>query len=73
LLFESLTSRPPTTVAFGTEAAHLASVASETLVFGAGDMTVAHKTGEFVVIEELRDCVTYLTAAIEQLCGTAVS
>jgi acetylornithine deacetylase len=72
-VFESLTNRRSTTVAFGTEAAHLASLTSEALVFGPGDMTVAHKTGEFVPIEELRGCVTYLTAAIQQLCGLAVN
>jgi acetylornithine deacetylase len=72
-LFESLTNRPCTTAAFGTEAAHLASITSETLVFGPGDMTVAHKTGEFVPLEELRACVTDLTAAIQQLCGRAVN
>jgi acetylornithine deacetylase len=51
----------------------LASITSETLVFGPGDMTVAHKTGEFVPLEELRACVTDLTAAIQQLCGRAVN
>jgi acetylornithine deacetylase len=71
-LFESLTNHCHTTVAFGTEAAHLVSLTSETLVFGPGDMTVAHKTGEFVPVKELRECVAYLTAAIEQLCGTAL-
>jgi acetylornithine deacetylase len=73
LLLESLTNRSSKTVAFGTEAAHLCSVASETVVFGPGDMTVAHRTGEFVSVEELRDCVTYLSAAIERLCGTALT
>jgi acetylornithine deacetylase len=68
-LFESLSHRSPVTVPFGTEAAHLASLTSEAIVFGPGDMTVAHKTGEFVPIEELRQCVTYLVAAIEQLCS----
>jgi acetylornithine deacetylase len=68
-LFESLSQRSPATVPFGTEAAHLALLTSEAIVFGPGDMTVAHKTGEFVPIEELRQCVTYLAAAIEQLCG----
>lgn len=72
-LLESLTNRSSGTVPFGTEAAHLASLTSETVVFGPGDMTVAHKTGEFVPIEELRDCVTYLTAAIDQLCGKAAN
>jgi acetylornithine deacetylase len=68
-LFESLTRHSSTTVPFGTEAAHLASLTSEAIVFGPGDMTVAHKTGEFVPIEELRLCVTYLVAAIEELCS----
>jgi len=68
-LLEMLTHRCSTTVAFGTEAAHLASTTSEAIVFGPGDMTVAHKIGEFVAVQELRDCVAYLTAVIEQLCG----
>jgi acetylornithine deacetylase len=68
-LLESLSQRSAATVPFGTEAAHLASLASEAIVFGPGDMTVAHKSGEFVPVEELRRCVTYLVAAIEQLCG----
>jgi acetylornithine deacetylase len=68
-LFECLSRRSPVTVPFGTEAAHLASLTSDAIVFGPGDMTVAHKTGEFVPIEELRQCVTYLVAAIEQLCS----
>jgi acetylornithine deacetylase len=72
-LFESLTNRSSRTVAFGTEAAHLASLTSETVVFGPGDMTVGHKTGEFVPVGELRDCVTYLMAAIEHLCGNAAN
>jgi acetylornithine deacetylase/succinyl-diaminopimelate desuccinylase-like protein len=29
-------------------------------VFGPGDMTVAHKSGEFVPVKALRDCVKYL-------------
>jgi acetylornithine deacetylase len=68
-LFESLTQHSPMTVSFGTEAPHLASMTSEVIVFGPGDMTVAHKTGEFIPVGELHECVTYLAAAIEQLCG----
>jgi hypothetical protein len=36
-------------------------------------MTVAHKTGEFVPIEELKYCVNYLVAAIERLCGATAN
>jgi hypothetical protein len=32
-------------------------------VFGAGDMTVAHKTGEHVAEADLHRCVACLTAA----------
>ena len=68
-LLESLTHHRATTVPFGTEAPHFSGPSSETVVFGPGDMTVAHKTGEFVPTAELHACVAHLKAAIEQLCG----
>jgi acetylornithine deacetylase len=57
---ESISGRSATTVSFGTEAAHLSALTSEVIVFGPGDMTVAHKSGEFVPVKALRDCVKYL-------------
>ncbi len=66
-LLESLSSRPAKTVSFGTEAAHLPG--KETVVFGPGDMTVAHKSGENVPIADLEKCVAYLRAAIGRLCA----
>lgn len=68
-LLESLTGRRSATVSFGTEAAHLRTPGSETVVFGPGDMTVAHKSGEFVPVAELNRCVTYLKSAIERFCA----
>jgi acetylornithine deacetylase len=68
-VLESLTRRRSTTVSFGTEAPHLRSLTSETVVFGPGNMTVAHKTGEFVPIQELNKCVMHLRRVIEKLCG----
>lgn len=68
-LIESLTAQAATAVSFGTEAAHIARLASEVIVFGPGDMTVAHKTGEFVPVHELRECEGHLKAVIERLCG----
>jgi acetylornithine deacetylase len=62
---ESISGRSATTVSFGTEAAHLSSLTEEVIVFGPGDMTVAHKSGEFVPVKALNDCVRYLV----QLCG----
>jgi acetylornithine deacetylase len=68
-LLVRLTGYPATTIAFGSEAAHLGSLAEEVIVIGPGDMGTAHKTGEFVKIAELLQCVNYLRPAIEQLCG----
>jgi acetylornithine deacetylase len=65
---ESLSRRTATTVSFGTEAAHLSGLTSEAIVFGPGDMTVAHKSGEFVPVKELNECVCYLVELINRLC-----
>lgn len=69
LAIESLTRHRATTVSFGTEAPHFSGTNSETVVFGPGDMTVAHRTGEFVPTSELHACVDHLNAVIQQLCG----
>jgi acetylornithine deacetylase len=67
-MVESMTGSRSTTVSFGTEAAHLSALAQEVIVFGAGDMTVAHKSGEFVPVKELRQCTAYLVDLIVRLC-----
>lgn len=67
-MVESLTGRGATTVSFGTEAAHLSGLTSEAIVFGPGDMTAAHKSGEFVPVKELNECVGYLVEMIGRLC-----
>jgi acetylornithine deacetylase len=68
-LVESFTGRNATTVSFGTEAAHLSGMTSETIVFGPGDMTVAHRSGEFVAVKDLHRCVAYLVDLIGLLCA----
>ena len=68
-LLETLTQRRRATVSFGTEAAHLSSLTSEAIVFGPGNMTTAHKTGEFVRVADLGRCVRHLKAVIQSLCG----
>jgi len=62
-----LTGHAPGMVSFGSEAAHIP--AEEVVVFGPGDMTTAHRTGEFVPLEELALCVRCLTACIHRFCG----
>jgi acetylornithine deacetylase len=67
-LLSSLTGKQPSTIAFGSEAAHLSPITSETVVFGPGDMTVAHRTGEFVPVAELHACVAHLRSVIDHFC-----
>ena len=67
-LMEDVTGQLATTVAFGTEAAHLSPLTLETVVFGPGSMTTAHKSGEFVPVAELNKCVDYLKIIIDALC-----
>jgi acetylornithine deacetylase len=64
-----LTGERPATIAFGSEAAHLSGFTDETIVFGPGDMTVAHRTGESVPLIELHKCVGHLQSVIERVCG----
>jgi acetylornithine deacetylase len=56
------------TVAFGTEAPSMIALGAEAVVFGPGDIRVAHRTGEFVPADQLNDCVRILRQAIERFC-----
>jgi acetylornithine deacetylase len=56
------------TVAFGTEAPSLIALGAEAVVFGPGDIRVAHRTGEFVPIDQLNRCVEILSQAIKHFC-----
>ena len=71
-LLSSMTGKPPGAIAFGSEGAHLSGLASETIVFGPGDMTVAHRTGENVPVSELHECVAHLESVIDHLCRVRV-
>jgi acetylornithine deacetylase len=63
------TGAHPGTISFGSEAAHMSRLAEEVVVFGPGDMGVAHRTGEFVPVAELERCVDHLKRAIAHFCG----
>src|SRR6266849_11095069 len=56
------------TVAFGTEAPSMIALGAGAVVFGPGDIRVAHRTGEFVPVDQLHDCVHILRQAIERFC-----
>jgi acetylornithine deacetylase len=67
-LLERSTGNKAGTVAFGTEAAQMITMGAEAVVLGPGDIRVAHRTGEFVPLEELQRCVEILRNAIELVC-----
>jgi acetylornithine deacetylase len=68
-LLETLTGNKAGTVAFGTEAAQMTELGAEAVVFGPGNIRVAHRTGEFVPVAELEACVSILQQAIERICA----
>ena len=67
-LLEKATGRESGTVAFGTEAAQMMALGSEAVVIGPGDIREAHRTGEFVPVDELERCAVVLRQSITQLC-----
>lgn len=67
-LLEEATAKPSGTIAFGTEAPQMAELGAQAVVFGPGNIRVAHRRDEFVPIADLRDCVRVLSLAIERFC-----
>ncbi|HYJ47871.1 MAG TPA: acetylornithine deacetylase, partial [Pyrinomonadaceae bacterium] len=67
-MLEEATGRGAGTIAFGTEAPQMIELGAEAVVLGPGDIRVAHRTNEFVPINELRECVEVLKRAIEHFC-----
>jgi acetylornithine deacetylase len=65
---EASSGRTAGTVAFGTEAPSMIDLGAEAVVFGPGDIRVAHRTGEFVPVGELNECVHILQKAFERFC-----
>jgi acetylornithine deacetylase len=65
---EASSRKAPGTVAFGTEAPSMISLGAEAVVFGPGDIRVAHRTGEFVPVGQLHECVNILDQAIRRFC-----
>ncbi|OLE50883.1 MAG: acetylornithine deacetylase (ArgE) [Acidobacteria bacterium 13_1_20CM_3_53_8] len=65
---EEETGRAAGTIAFATEAPQMAELGAQSVVFGPGDIRVAHRTGEFVSKEELQSASRILTRAVEHFC-----
>ncbi|HKU74597.1 MAG TPA: acetylornithine deacetylase [Pyrinomonadaceae bacterium] len=69
-LLEEASGNKSGTVAFGTEAAQMKHLGSEAVVIGPGDIREAHRTGEFVPVDELERCADILRQSIQQLCSS---
>jgi len=65
---EQASAQSASTVAFGTEAPSMIALGAEAVVFGPGNIREAHRTGEFVPVSELNQCVEILQRAIERFC-----
>lgn len=61
--------RAPQTVSFGTEGPQMVQLGSVPVVFGPGDIKVAHQTGEYVPKAELLACADILERAVRHFCG----
>jgi acetylornithine deacetylase len=63
------TGEAPRTVSFGTEGPEFAALGAVPVVFGPGDITVAHQTGEHVPLSQLNRAAEVLEAALLHFCG----
>ena len=66
---EEATGQSAGTISFGTEAPQLAELGADAVVFGPGDIRVAHRAGEFVPAVQLNDAVSILRRVIERFCA----
>lgn len=66
---EAATGKGAGAISFGTEAPQMAELGADAVVFGPGDIRVAHRTGEFVPETELHQCVEILQSMIERFCA----
>jgi acetylornithine deacetylase len=67
-MLEEATGKRAGTISFGTEAPEMQRLGTEAVVLGPGDIRVAHRTGEFVPVAELQQCVRVLALAIAHFC-----
>lgn len=66
---EGASGKAAGTVAFGTEGPQLSALGAQPVVFGPGDIKVAHQNDEFVPRDELFKAEEILEAALLRFCG----
>lgn len=63
-----LTGEEPGAVAFGTEAPYLASLGTDVIVLGPGDIAQAHQPDEYLQLARINPTVTLLRRFVERFC-----
>ena len=58
-------------VSYGTDGGYLSKAGYECVLYGAGDIAVAHKPDEYVPMSEMGTCVETIEAAIQHFCGVS--
>ena len=58
-------------VSYGTDGGYLSMGGYECVLYGAGDIAVAHKPDEYVPIHEMETCVTTIDCAVKHFCGAS--
>ena len=56
-------------VSFGTDGGYLSRAGYECVLYGPGNIAVAHKPDEYVPIVEMEECVQTIDAAVNYFCG----
>ena len=56
-------------VSYGTDGGYLSRGGFECVLYGAGDIAVAHKPDEYVPVSEMLTCVETIDAAVKHFCG----
>ncbi len=64
----ALSGHPPITVAFGTEGPQMAAMGATPVVFGPGNIQVAHQSGEFVPRQQLLRSSDILEGMLRSFC-----
>lgn len=57
-------------VSYGTDGGYLSHGGYECVLYGAGDIAVAHKPDEYVPVHEMETCVRTIDTAVRHFCGT---
>lgn len=58
-------------VSYGTDGGYLSQGGYECVLYGAGDIAVAHKPDEYVPIGEMETCVATIDSAVQHFCGAS--